>query len=669
MKLKIKDLQSSVVHEISAQGAVMGREKARCDIALRGGSVSKRHARIFFDNGSWLLEDLNSSNGTFINNQRISGAVMLSDGAVFSLAQMAFEVVAIEDGGHGSDTQTSLDPRDEPSIRPTMPELSEPDYAQPPPQQQPVPQQPMPQPQQPMAAEFSQGGTGSMPGGGGSMPGGGGSMPGAEPSMSGAEGPPAITVGYFMVAVPKAIAYYLAAVPVLLFNPPGFVRKGIQEQKFHAMGKAELAANAIPAYGFSAIWGALCTSLAMLFHGQVGAAITAIIPSGLISLAIGIVVAVVLGLIFHPVMRFVIEKIFKGQTDAKSRSNYAMMFFTVSILTAVPGGLAALLAAIPIPFIVLLAPLIQLVATALTLFVMYSWFVFWQVAKWARIVIIVLGALAVLGTAGGFVSGLIHQISILGSGSSGGVAGVDSAAIAEAQEKAEAYAKKWGGKDPSKLTDDEREEMQKEAEDLAKLQAAAAAAASAAAKDDDDDDKKDDDDDKKDDDDDGKDDDDDDDGKKDDDDDDDKKKDDDDDKKKDDDDDDKKKDDDDGLEIGDDQDKDDDKEPAKPVKDKPRDSGKNLAENVEDFEGYIAKYKKVTTSIQENPAWLADGKIRGDYKALLKKVYEIETDKKYKPKKKQDPWDRKIQLLQRQYDIYKSTSKVVEKLHRRMFES
>jgi pilus assembly protein CpaF len=41
------------------------------DIILAKGNVSKRHARLTLDNGQWLLEDLNSTNGTYVNGRRI----------------------------------------------------------------------------------------------------------------------------------------------------------------------------------------------------------------------------------------------------------------------------------------------------------------------------------------------------------------------------------------------------------------------------------------------------------------------------------------------------------------------------------------------------------------------------------------------------------------------
>ena len=42
-----------------------------CDIVLGHASVSRRHARLTFRDGSWVLRDLDSTNGTLINGQRV----------------------------------------------------------------------------------------------------------------------------------------------------------------------------------------------------------------------------------------------------------------------------------------------------------------------------------------------------------------------------------------------------------------------------------------------------------------------------------------------------------------------------------------------------------------------------------------------------------------------
>jgi len=49
--------------------------------------LSRRHARIFWNGTSWMLEDLDSSNGTFIGEfqaaRRVSGPTPIKDGDIF----------------------------------------------------------------------------------------------------------------------------------------------------------------------------------------------------------------------------------------------------------------------------------------------------------------------------------------------------------------------------------------------------------------------------------------------------------------------------------------------------------------------------------------------------------------------------------------------------------
>lgn len=50
------------------------------DLVISGRTVSRRHARLWFDNGRWYLEDLQSVNGTLVNAVRIYQPVVINDG-------------------------------------------------------------------------------------------------------------------------------------------------------------------------------------------------------------------------------------------------------------------------------------------------------------------------------------------------------------------------------------------------------------------------------------------------------------------------------------------------------------------------------------------------------------------------------------------------------------
>jgi len=51
----------------------VGRDRT-CSIVLSHPAVSRRHARITMSGASWVLEDLKSANGTFVNNTRVERA-------------------------------------------------------------------------------------------------------------------------------------------------------------------------------------------------------------------------------------------------------------------------------------------------------------------------------------------------------------------------------------------------------------------------------------------------------------------------------------------------------------------------------------------------------------------------------------------------------------------
>jgi pSer/pThr/pTyr-binding forkhead associated (FHA) protein len=49
---------------------MIGRHHA-CDVVLAGPTVSRLHARLVFRDGKWIVQDLQSTNGTAVNGTRI----------------------------------------------------------------------------------------------------------------------------------------------------------------------------------------------------------------------------------------------------------------------------------------------------------------------------------------------------------------------------------------------------------------------------------------------------------------------------------------------------------------------------------------------------------------------------------------------------------------------
>ncbi|HUP44971.1 MAG TPA: FHA domain-containing serine/threonine-protein kinase [Thermoanaerobaculia bacterium] len=57
-------------HPIQGESVMVGRDRT-CSIVLSHPAVSRRHARITLNGAAWILEDLKSANGTYVNNMRV----------------------------------------------------------------------------------------------------------------------------------------------------------------------------------------------------------------------------------------------------------------------------------------------------------------------------------------------------------------------------------------------------------------------------------------------------------------------------------------------------------------------------------------------------------------------------------------------------------------------
>jgi hypothetical protein len=107
----------------------VGRDSTN-EIVINDAEVSRRHARLTFQGGKYVLEDLGSTNGTFVNGQRLAGPRVLKAGEVVSFGEqivLVFEAANIDAGATMVSPRAAAVPA---ASRPAMPPPPPPaDYA------------------------------------------------------------------------------------------------------------------------------------------------------------------------------------------------------------------------------------------------------------------------------------------------------------------------------------------------------------------------------------------------------------------------------------------------------------------------------------------------------------------------------------------------------------
>ncbi len=151
--------QPNQTYDLNKDIVTVGRDITN-DIVINDPEVSRHHLRFTRGAGGYTIEDLGSTNGTFINGQRITGAKPLNNGDMIGLGEtvtLGYEATrgasmgAPEEGGGMQPTMQSPAPQSpSPAPSPYSPPAQDPaPYSPSAPQQQPLytpPQQAEPDP-------------------------------------------------------------------------------------------------------------------------------------------------------------------------------------------------------------------------------------------------------------------------------------------------------------------------------------------------------------------------------------------------------------------------------------------------------------------------------------------------------------------------------------------
>ncbi len=70
---------------------IIGRDPT-CDLILDQETISFRHCKLFHQNKQWWVVDLNSTNGTYLNNSLVESATVLTDDDALRLGSISIVI-------------------------------------------------------------------------------------------------------------------------------------------------------------------------------------------------------------------------------------------------------------------------------------------------------------------------------------------------------------------------------------------------------------------------------------------------------------------------------------------------------------------------------------------------------------------------------------------------
>lgn len=76
---------------LKESGVLLGRNP-ECTLVIDDDYASGRHARVYFDDRSWYVEDLDSTNGTFVDGHRITEPTPLKEGTQLRIGTTVLEL-------------------------------------------------------------------------------------------------------------------------------------------------------------------------------------------------------------------------------------------------------------------------------------------------------------------------------------------------------------------------------------------------------------------------------------------------------------------------------------------------------------------------------------------------------------------------------------------------
>ena len=115
----LRSLEEGIEYPVNVREVLIGRE-IECLVPLRAGHVSRYHAKITLTAHAAYIEDLQSTNGTFVNGKRVVGRQQISIGDDIRFHDQHFRLTSAESGDADATLLSSFDQKSGDDTQPRM---------------------------------------------------------------------------------------------------------------------------------------------------------------------------------------------------------------------------------------------------------------------------------------------------------------------------------------------------------------------------------------------------------------------------------------------------------------------------------------------------------------------------------------------------------------------
>jgi len=88
----LRNLTTQETYTCNAPSNTIGRRQENDIVLLTDANCSGFHAKIYFTQGDWFVEDLNSTNGTTVNNRLVNGRAAIAVGDTIKIGRTQFQI-------------------------------------------------------------------------------------------------------------------------------------------------------------------------------------------------------------------------------------------------------------------------------------------------------------------------------------------------------------------------------------------------------------------------------------------------------------------------------------------------------------------------------------------------------------------------------------------------